>query len=288
MVTAEITGMTETTTSGKRQDVHTADTGNTSQKMYLALRNFTYGIGAILVFLLIWEILPRVGLVDRTFLPPFSEIAVAFVTLLFSGELLQHTSISLMRAAAGFGLAMLVAIPLGLMMGWFAWFERFTDPLVQTMRNVPSLALLPIFILFLGVGEESKIAIIFWGALWATLLNTIQGVKSVDPILIKSARSMGASQSMLFSKVVLPSAVPSIFTGMRLSATHAILILIAAEMIGASAGLGFLILSAEYSFNIRNMYVGIIALALLGIAVNYILLHLEARATRWKETSVHR
>jgi len=271
------------------EDVHTRNTvaGKAqASKAYARLRNIAFGMGAILIFLLIWEIIPRIGIVDRVFLPPFSEIAVAFVQMLISGELIAHFGVSLGRVALGFGLAMAVAIPLGLMMGWFTLFERFTDPLVQTLRNVPSLALLPIFILFLGVGEESKVAIIFWGSIWAALLNTIHGVKNVDPVLVKSARSMGASHLMIFGKVVLPSAVPSIFTGMRLSATHAILILIAAEMIGASAGLGYLILSAEYSFNIRNMYVGIIALALFGITVNYLLLHLEARATRWKETVV--
>ncbi|WP_440951009.1 ABC transporter permease [Methanosphaerula subterraneus] len=257
-----------------------------SSQAYTLLRNLANRIGAILAFLLLWETISRTGIVDSSFLPPFSEVAVAFVNLLLSGELVKQTAVSLQRAALGFGLAMLVSIPLGLMMGWFKWFERFTDPLVQTLRNVPSLALLPIFILFLGIGEESKIAIIFWGSLWATLLNTINGVKSVDPILIKSARSMSASNTMLFSKVILPSAVPSIFTGMRLSATHSILILIAAEMIGASAGLGYLILSAEYSFNIKNMYVGIITLALLGITVNYILLNLESRATKWKEAVI--
>lgn len=242
---------------------------------------------AILVFLAIWELIPKIGLIDRAFLPPFSEVAVTFVKLLLSGELLTHTMVSLERAAIGYGLAVLVGVPLGLMMGWFKSFDKIIDPLIQLLRNVPSLALLPIFILFLGIGQQSKIAIIFWGSLWAILLNTISGVKGVEPILIKSARSMGASHSMLFRKVVLPAAVPSIFTGLRLSATHSILILIAAEMIGSTSGLGFLILSAEYSFNIHNMYAGILALALLGIITNYVLLHIENTTTKWKEAIIH-
>lgn len=242
---------------------------------------------AIIVFLGIWELVPRIGLLDRVFLPPFSEVALTFVKLLLSGELIRHISVSLERVAMGYGLAILVAVPLGLIMGWYKGFEKIVDPLIQTLRNVPSLALLPIFILFLGIGQESKVAIIFWGSQWAILLNTIHGVKNVEPILIKSARSMGASNTMLFTKVVLPAAYPSIFTGLRLSATHAILILLAAEMIGASSGLGFLILSSEYSFNIHAMYAGIIALALLGIIVNYTLLYLENITTKWKETVVH-
>ena len=262
--------------------IRVTDKNHTSKLSDLA-QSILYGMGAIIVFLLIWEILPRTGLVDASFLPPFSSIAATFVTMMYDGDLEHQFLVSFWRVIAGFGLAMLVAIPLGLLMGWFRLFERFTDPLVQTLRNVPSLALLPIFILFLGVGETSKVAIIFWGSIWAALINTIHGVKSVEPILIKSARSLGASQTMIFKKVVLPSALPSIFTGMRLSATHAILILIAAEMVGASAGLGYLILSAQDSFNINAMYVGIIALALFGITANYILLYLEGRATRWKE-----
>jgi NitT/TauT family transport system permease protein len=111
-----------------------------SSQAYILLRNFVQGIGAILVFLLLWEMFPRTGIVDNAFLPPFSEVAAAFVSLLVSGELIRQTAVSLQRAALGFGCAMLVAIPLGLMMGWFRWFERFTDPLVQTLRNVPSLA----------------------------------------------------------------------------------------------------------------------------------------------------
>lgn len=251
------------------------------------IRNAILRIAAILMFLVIWELIPRTGLLDRAFLPPFSEVGATFIKLLLSGELIKHTTVSLERAAMGYGLALLFAVPLGLMMGWFKWFEKIVDPLIQTLRNVPSLALLPIFILFLGIGQESKVAIIFWGSQWAILLNTISGVKNVEPILIKSAKSMGASHTILFRKVVLPAAIPSIFTGMRLSATHAIVLLIAAEMIGASSGLGYLILSAEYSFNIHNMYAGIIALALLGIIVNYTLLYFEQNTTKWKEGIVH-
>lgn len=260
---------------------------NNPSRAFGHLRNAILRITAVLVFLVIWELVPLTGLLDRAFLPPFSEVATTFIKLSLSGELIRHTTASLERAAMGYGLAMLWAVPLGLMMGWFRWFEKIVDPLVQTLRNVPSLALLPIFILFLGIGQESKVAIIFWGSQWAILLNTISGVKNVEPILIKSARSMGASHAVMFRKVVLPAAIPSIFTGMRLSATHAILILIAAEMIGATSGLGFLILSAEYSFNIHNMYAGIIALALLGIIVNYILLYFEQNTTKWKEGIVH-
>ncbi len=242
-----------------------------------------YRILSVLIFLSIWEIAPRLGIVDTIFLPPFSKVAIAFWNLLITGELFGHIGISLYRSLLGFGLGLSVAIPLGLVIGWFKGFERFIDPLVQTFRQTSTLALFPVFILLFGIGETSKVAVIFWGVQWAVLLNTISGVKSIDPLLIKSARSMGISSLSLFIKVILPASLPSIFTGVRLSATHSILILIAAEMLGANAGLGYLLFFAEANFLIPKMYAAIITMSLLGLIVNYSLVAFEKRATRWKE-----
>ena len=193
-----------------------------------------YSLVAVFAFLALWEIAPRLHLVDPAFLPPFSSVVAAFWNLLITGELIGDILISLQRALLGFGLGLAVAIPLGLALGWFKYVQQFLEPLLQTFRQTAALALLPVFILFLGIGEASKIAIIFWSVQWPILLNTIAGVKSVDPLLIKSARAMGASPLILFLKVILPGSLPSIFTGIRLSATDAILMLIAAEMIGAT------------------------------------------------------
>lgn len=242
-----------------------------------------YRILAVLIFLAIWELAPRLGLVDTSFLPPFSKVAVAFWKLLITGELIKHVGISLYRAMMGFGLGMLFAIPLGLIIGWFKVFERFIDPLMQTFRQTSTLALLPVFVLLFGIGETSKIAVIFWGVQWAVLLNTIGGVKNIDPLLIKSARSMGTKPLILFLRIILPASLPSIFTGVRLSATHAILILIAAEMLGANKGLGFLLFNSQANFMIPTMYAAIITMSLLGIIVNYSLVALEKRTLKWKE-----
>jgi NitT/TauT family transport system permease protein len=243
-----------------------------------------YSSVAIAALLAAWEILPRVGAVDPVFLPPFSQVLRAWYDLLLSGELLDHISASLTRSLTGFGLAILVAIPLGLLIGWYPTLARLLNPLLEVFRNTAALALLPVFVLILGLGETSKIALVLYACSWPLLLNTVSGVRSVDPLLIKSARSMGLSQPRLFQKVILPAAVPTIFTGIRLAGAYSILILIAAEMVGAKAGLGYLINYAQYNFAIPDMYAGIITISAIGLVFNQILVYLERRFSTWRTT----
>lgn len=252
-------------------------------KFLLSMNNKLKNIVAILIFLLLWEIAPRLGLVNPAFLPPISDISITFLDTIISGELAENIIISLERAATGFGLALIVSIPLGIIMGWYKKFEKFIDPLLQTFRQTSALALFPVFILFFGIGEISKFFIVFWATLWPILLNTISGVKYVDPLLIKSARSMSLTDTELFKKVILPSAIPSIMTGIRLGATASVLVLVAAEMIGAKSGIGFMVINSQYNFEIQKMYVAIITLAILGLICNYTLVWLEKRMTVWKE-----
>ncbi|NJD53964.1 MAG: ABC transporter permease [Candidatus Methanoperedens sp.] len=236
----------------------------------------------VFAFFALWEALPRIGIIDQAFLPAFSEVILTLINLTLSGKLFVHIGVSLQRSITGFGLALLVGIPLGVLMGWYNKFERYTDVFVQGLRNTSTLALLPVFILFLGIGETSKIAIIFFGAVWHILINTISGVKNVDPIYIKAAKSMGISDMELFRKIILPASVPSIVSGARLGAKTAILVVIAAEMIGAKSGLGFYIQNAQYNFMIPEMYAAILTLVILGLIVNYLLVWFEKKATYWK------
>jgi NitT/TauT family transport system permease protein len=240
----------------------------------------------IILFLLAWEFVPRIAtrldLFDSTFLPPFSTVFRAFCEIAVDGTLLKHLSVSLGRAGAGFLLANVVAIPLGLLIGWFPAVERFLDPVLQTFRQTAAMALFPVFILLFGIGEPSKVVLIYWGAQWPILLSTITGVKSVDPLLTKAARSMNASTLQIFFKVILPAAFPAIFTGVRLAATHSILILIAAEMIGADRGLGYLVYDSQVRFEIPLMYAGIISLSLLGLVVNYLMISIDD-LNSWKK-----
>ncbi|WP_010286650.1 ABC transporter permease [Kurthia massiliensis] len=237
----------------------------------------------LILLMAVWEIAPRVGLVDRTFFPPFSEVATAWWNMIISGDLWKHFSASIVRSALGFFIAIVIAVPLGLLIGWYPIARELLNPVLELFRNTAALALLPVFILLLGIGEVSKVSIIIFACVWPILLNTINAVKEVDPLYIKSAKSMNLSDAQLFRKVILPASVPTIFTGIRMAGTGAILVLIAAEMIGAKAGLGYLITFTQYNFQIPEMYAGILTISILGIVINQLLLTAERRLSKWKQ-----
>ncbi|WP_240777357.1 ABC transporter permease [Nonomuraea basaltis] len=239
---------------------------------------------AILLLLAAWEILPRLGVVDRVFVPPLSENLVAWYDLLIGGQLSEHLQASLARSLAGFGLAIVLAIPLGLLIGWYRPVADLLTPLLEVFRNTSAVALLPVFTLILGIGETTKIAFVLYACSWPIVLNTISGVKTVEPLLIKSARSMGLGPVRLFQKVILPAAVPTIFTGVRLAGAYSILVLLFAEMVGAKAGLGYLILDTQSSFRIPDMYAGIITISVLGLLFNLLLVAVERRFSTWRTT----
>ncbi|MEV4152808.1 ABC transporter permease [Nocardia salmonicida] len=229
-----------------------------------------------------WELAPRFGLVDEVFLPPFSTVVQAFFELAGNGQLAEHTSASLTRSVTGFSFALVIAVPVGIAIAWYKPVSDFLNPVLELFRNTAALALLPVFVLILGIGETSKIALIGYATFFPILLNTITGVRTVDPLLVKSAVSLGFSPLRLFQKVILPAAIPSIFTGIRMAAAGSILVLIAAEMIGARAGLGYLITAAQQNFQIPQMYAGIVAISLIGLGFNFALVALERRLSRWR------
>lgn len=237
---------------------------------------------AILAFLALWETAPRVGLVDGTWLPPLSKVLVGWWGLASSGALAEHIVVSLQRSFAGFAIAIAVAVPLGLLIAWYRPLAEILDPLLEVFRNTAPLALLPVFTLILGIGETSKVSLIVYACVWPILLSTIGGVRGVDPLLIKSARSVGLSNVRLFQKVILPAAVPTIFTGIRLAGAGSILMLIAAEMVGAKAGLGYLINNTQVNFQIPEMYAGILTVSVIGVAFNHLLVRVERRLSRWR------
>ncbi|QYC39970.1 Putative aliphatic sulfonates transport permease protein SsuC [Nonomuraea coxensis DSM 45129] len=248
------------------------------------LRRAGVNTAAVLLLLAAWEILPRTGVVDPVFVPPLSEDLAAWYDLLVTGSLPEHLRASLGRSLAGFGLAVVLAIPLGLLIGWYRPVADLLTPLLELFRNTSAVALLPVFTLILGIGEPAKISFVLYACSWPVLLNTISGVKTVEPLLVKSARSMGLGPVRLFQKVILPAAVPAIFTGVRLAGATSILVLLFAEMVGAKAGLGYLILDTQSSFRIPDMYAGIITISVLGLLLNLLLVAAERRFSTWRTT----
>lgn len=263
-----------------------AEPGKQIGRKILGAGNWVFRTTIVLALLIaFWEVAPRVGIVDKTFLPPFSDVINALVELAKSGQLQEHITASVSRALKGFTVAVVVAVPLGIVIGWYRPVAQLLNPVLELFRNTAALALLPVFVLILGIGETSKVALVIYACMFPILLNTISGVRTVDPLLIKSARSLGLSSFRLFQKVILPAALPTIFTGIRLSAAASILVLIAAEMVGARSGLGYLIMASQLNFQIPQMYAGILTIALVGLIFNFVLVLIERRFSRWRTPS---
>ncbi|MEX5413602.1 ABC transporter permease [Atlantibacter hermannii] len=242
---------------------------------------FSADYGLLVFFFAGWQIASTQGWLNPAVIPPLDKVFYALWNGISSGALLDDITISLQRAGLAFFSAVVMGIPLGLFMGQIRPLERALDPLLQLFRQTSALALYPVFILLFGLGEASKVFVIFWAALFPVLLATISGVKEVDPKLLEMAKTFGARRLTVFRRVIVPASVPSIFVGLRLSATTALLLLIAAEMIGANKGIGFQVMNAQYNFQIPMMFAAIFLLAFLGLMANRILVTLQRRLCRW-------
>ena len=241
----------------------------------------------IIVFLILWQFGPELGLFNPVIIPTQSKIVEKGIDLILSGELVTNILVSVGRIAIGFGIALGVALPLGFLLGgWFRTFETSVNPLLQVVSQANPFTLFPVFITLLGIGELSKISIIFWVCQWPVLFNTVLGIKNADPTLVKMARSVGIKKWHMFTKILLPGALPSVFNGIRMSALFAFFMLIGAEMIGAHSGIGYMILQAQATFQMPQMWVGIVTVAFLGILINWIIIQIEKRLSGWREECV--
>jgi len=231
---------------------------------------------------LLWELVVQAGWVMRELLTPPSVALLEVWRYFASGEIFPHLGASLQRGALGFAVAALFGVPLGLFIGSVRLVSLGLSPVIEFLRQLPPLAMLPVFMLFLGLGFRAQVAIVIWASIWPILLNAVTGALGVDERLKKAARTLGAGRREIFLKVALPAALPTIMTGLRLGASYAFLVLVAAEMVGADSGIGFIILNNQFTFRIPQMYAAILILALLGITLNYFLLWVERRLTPWR------
>lgn len=239
-------------------------------------------VGPVACFFLSWELFVRAGFTNSTLLTPPSSVFPAIWDYFSTGDIWPHLEASFRRGGTGFALAAVIAIPLGILIGTVSWISLAVSPVIEFLRQLPPLAMLPVFLLLLGLGLRAQVAIVMWASVWPILLNTVTGARGVDVRLVKAARTLGASRRDLFLKVSLPSALPMIMTGIRLGASYAFLVLVAAEMVGASSGIGFLILNNQYTFHIPQMYAAIVILACIGFVLNYGLVAFERWATPWR------
>jgi NitT/TauT family transport system permease protein len=236
-----------------------------------------------LFLLLVWEIGAMTGRVDTRFFPAPSTIAAAFVGMIQTGELWTHVSISLSRIAIGFVIGVIPGVTIGLAMGLFAPMRALIQPLIDATFPIPKIALLPLFILIFGIGEESKYAIIAVAIIYLVLINTAAGVRNIDRIYLDVGRNFHASKLMMFTDIALPGALPQIITGVRLAMGIALLVIVSAEFVGAKSGIGYLIWTSWQVFQVEKMYVGLLVTALLGFGSAVLLHWLERVLIPWKQ-----
>jgi ABC-type nitrate/sulfonate/bicarbonate transport system permease component len=239
----------------------------------------------LIVLLLGWQFASKVWIpsIDphmAVLMPAPSTIAVTAAGMIVSGELFYHLMASLKREAVAFLFAA-SAIPLGIAMGWWRPIYNQVNPIMEILRPIPPLAWIPLSILWFGIGDEQNEFIIFLGIFFPILVNTVVGVKNIDPILIRAARSLGASERKLLVRIVFVGALPQIITGVRIGLGVGWMALVAAELVGASSGLGFIINDARSMLRTDTIIVGMLAIGIVGLLIDTTILMMGRRLLPW-------
>ncbi len=239
------------------------------------------GFMVLLAVIPVWELVSRLGVVNPLFFPPMSKILKTFFFHVFSGDIPYQILLSLKRAVAGYLLASIVFIPLGIAMGLFDWVYRTLEVIIEMARPIPPPVVVPVAMLFFGLGDEMKIFVIFFSCAWPILLNTFDGVRNIDRVLIHTAKTFGLSPQRAITKVILPAASPQIMTGLRISLAVTLILVVISEMVGSTDGIGYFILDSQRRFKVDQMYAGMLALAILGYTLNQIFLLFYKSVLAW-------
>lgn len=238
---------------------------------------------SVLLLVGLWEGAARAKLFNPVLFPPASAILGRLAALTADGILLYHAGQSLGRMTAGFALALVVGVPLGLAMGRSRAVEAFFAPLFAFGFPVPKIGLVPIFLLFFGLGHGSKVALVFVDALFPVVIQSFHGAQLVEPQLVWSARAMGDSPLRILRRVVWPASLPHVFTGIRLGLVVALIVVFLSEMVAAGSGLGHVMILAARNFKIVEMYTAILAIGLIGFALDKLALAVRARLLAWTD-----
>jgi NitT/TauT family transport system permease protein len=236
-----------------------------------------------LFLLFIWELISRNQWVPPLFLPAPSAVLAEGWLMVKTGAIFPHLLASLIRIVSGFLIACILGIGVGILIGFFQIPEAVGNPMLAATFPIPKIAILPLLILWLGIGEAPKIAVIVLGVFFPMAINVYTGVKNVDPLLIKAAVSLGSNRARIIVKIIFPSILPMIFAGMKLGMGIALLLVVAAEMVAADAGIGFMILNAADLMQTKRLMVGLVILSLLGIFFNWLFQKLEQIIVPWKK-----
>jgi len=251
-------------------------------------RALGFQLGAVAVFVAVWSLASGLvvvlGLFNPIFLPGPWMVVGAIVELAVKGQLWAHTVSTLERVALGFATGALAALVLGLIAGSVRAVGDLVEPIVELLRPIPPLAVLPLFIVWVGIGEGSKVGFITYATFFPMFLTTVHAVRQIDPLLLRAARSLGARRLQLFLRVILPAALPDILTGVRLGVALSFFVIVISEFIGAEHGLGYLINDGRNFFLVPQMLGSAIVLGLLGYAGNAGVRLIERRLLRWQHS----
>ncbi len=234
-----------------------------------------------ILLITVWQFASNLDWLKSSILPSPLVIAQTLLDLLKSGELIQNLEISLLRVLEGFTIGAGLGLVVGFAMGLSKPMEQALTLITGLLRPIPTIAWIPALILWMGIGESSKITVIAVGSFWPVLLSAIQGVRSTDPKYLEVARILEKDRVTLFTKVIIPSAFPSIFTGLRVGMGIAWASVVGAELIAASSGIGFMIMYAREVSQPDVMLVGVAAIGLTGLLIDFLLLQLQRRLLKW-------
>ncbi len=241
------------------------------------------GILFLLILMAVWEIAAQRHLLNPLIVPPLSKIFAAFAALVASGDIPLQILASLKRAAIGYALAAAVFIPLGIVMGLFDTWRRAFEVVIEMLRPIPPPVIIPVALLFFGLEDGMKIFVIFFSCAWPILLNTLDGVRNIEKLLLNTARTFGLTRARIIWQVVLPACMPQIMTGLRISLPITLILVVISEMVGSADGIGYFILDAQRRFRVAQMYAGMLALAILGYGLNLLfdIAHRTLLAWHW-------
>lgn len=252
------------------------------QRISIAAQERIIGVLSPIILLLIWQLLGTFGVLDQRFVPTPSSIAKTAYEMTMDGTLMVNLKASFIRIGSGFAIGSVIGVALGVLMGLSRWLRAALDPVVAAVYPIPKISLLPLVMVFFGLGEASKIFIIAFAVVFIVLINTMAGVMSISDIYFDVAKNYRASKIKLFLRVVIPGALPSIFVGLRLAIGVALILIVAAEFVAAQAGIGYLIWTSFEVMHIEEMFVGIILITLIGLVTTFILKEIERRVLPWK------
>jgi NitT/TauT family transport system permease protein len=240
------------------------------------------GTVSVVLALTAWQLVANARIYSILFLPGPWDVAQAFVKLFQTDDIWLDIGTSGMEMGIGYGMAIVIGLVIGMLMGWYTRFQYALDPFVNFFYSTPRIVLIPLFILWWGIEMPPKIAVIFLGALFPIIINTMAGVRNTEAALLRVARSFGASDALIFRRVVLPGSVPFILTGFRLGIGHALTGVVVAELIAAKHGVGQLIAIAGQTFQTPKMLAGVILIACTGMLLTTILQRIENRFQAWR------